>query len=242
MAVAKSSRKPNTMLAYHGDAKLRAKLVREMKRHAKLDMLAQGAMGDNDKGCTAACAIHSLTGEWAYDHSQLAELLNVPEVLTRLFDRIFEGLSADEAREFSQAWPKAIRAGADLSLVWPKLAVWLLVDPTHGVIRFAGSEHGVREAVERVAALWQRVIEGESVESLRAEFEAAYAAAYAACAAARAACAAADAACAAACAADWAADAAACVACAACAAACAACAAQWLAIRDKTLALLEEAA
>jgi hypothetical protein len=220
------------MLAYHGDAKLRAKLVREMKRHAKLDMLAQGETGDHDKGCTAACAIHSLTGKWAYDHSQLAELLNVPEVLTRLFDRIFEGLSADEAREFSQAWPKAIRAGADLSLVWPKLAVWLLVDPTHGVIRFAGSEHGVREAVERVAALWQRVIEGESVESLRAVCEAARAAAraaadaaaWAAYAAAYAAYAAADAADAAA----WAAGA-------------AGAAAQWRAIRDKTLSLLSEA-
>jgi hypothetical protein len=225
------------MLAYHGDAKLRAKLVREMKRHAKLDMLAQGETGDHDKGCTAACAIHSLTGKWAYDHSQLAELLNVPEVLTRLFDAIFEGLPTAEAKDFSQEWPGAIRAGADLSLVWPKLAVWLLVDPTHGVIRFAGSEHGVREAVERVAALWQRVIEGESVESLRAEFEAARAAAYAAYAAAYAA---ADAAYAAYAAADAAADAAA-QAAANAAAHAAAGAAQWRAIRDKTLSLLSEA-
>src|SRR5581483_1084383 len=78
-------------------------------------------------------------------------------------------------------WPtrflKAIPVGADLSLVWPQFAVWLLIDEKHGVIRFAGERSDVRQAIERTAALWQRVIDGESVESLKVEFNAAAAAA-----------------------------------------------------------------
>jgi hypothetical protein len=168
------------MIAYHGNPAIKSKYVRRIEAHRKADELIQGCTWESNghqRGCAVGCCFH------AYDHSRGPIEIGVPEVLIRLQDAIFEGLSQSEAVLWPTAFLKAIKPGADLSLVWPRLAVWLLVNPTHGVIRFSGSDRGVREAVERVAGLWQRVVDGESVESLGKDFKATEAAAWEAAAA-----------------------------------------------------------
>jgi hypothetical protein len=242
MAATKTKRKAKTMLAYHGDSKIKARYVRRMEGHRKADELVQGCTWESNghqRGCAVGCCFHN------YDHSRGPIEIGVPEVLVRLEDYIFEGLPLAEAKKWPSRFLKAIPVGADLSVVWPQFAVWLLIDKKHGVILFAGGRDDVRKAIEQTAALWQRVVDGESAESLKEEFAAAYAAAdaaayaaYAAYAAAYAAYAAADAAARAAYAARAAAD-------AARAAAYAAYAARhvhWRACADKIIELLEATA
>jgi hypothetical protein len=96
---------------------------------------------------------------------------------------------------FSKKWPalflSAIRVGADLLLVWPRFAIWLLVDKRTGVIRYAKNDRQ-RAAIQRVAELYGWVIAGETVAE--SDWRAASAAAAAAAADADAAADAADAA------------------------------------------------
>jgi hypothetical protein len=56
----------------------------------------------------------------------------------------------------------AIPVGADLSLVTTRFLHWLLVDPVDGVVRFA--EGGGKVAIEQVAGLLLRQIEGGTVK------------------------------------------------------------------------------
>jgi hypothetical protein len=104
-------------------------------------------------------------------------------VLARLEDGIFERLPPAEARGWPLRFTRAIREGADLSLVWPRFAVFLLVDKEYGVVQFVNEKN--RLVVEAVAALYSRQIAGETVdrEEFRQAADAAAAAAYAAYAA-----------------------------------------------------------
>jgi hypothetical protein len=211
------------MKAFHGDSKIKAKYVRRVNAHRKADQIVQGTgaqgTGKDFRGCAVGCLFNR------YDHSLAPVEIGFPETLARLADAIHEGLPKAECVPSNLAKPSwiqrftsAAKPGADLSLVWPKFAVWTLLDEKHGVKRFTKGYPEAEAVIDRVAALWQLVIAGESVESLRSEFyaadaaaRAAYAAAdapYAPYAAARAAYAAADAAYAAADAADAAARAA----------------------------------
>jgi hypothetical protein len=182
------------VIAYHGDPKVKAKYVRRVQRHRKLDQLIPGATGSGGKGCAVYCTFD------VYDHSRGPDEIGVPEVLMRLNDRIFESLATHATRDEYLAWPtqflRSIRPGADLSMVWPQFALWLL----RGLPERSLKRPDVKAAVERVAALYERWIAGDkpSVKEWREARSAAYAAAYAAAADAAAAAAAAYAAAAAA--------------------------------------------
>ncbi|MFN2388029.1 MAG: hypothetical protein ABR575_00260 [Actinomycetota bacterium] len=83
-----------------------------------------------------------------------------------------------------EGWPeeflRAIPVGADLSLVWPRFALWLLTDPEWGASRHArGRTKGV---LARVVALYERWSSGDKPS--RQEWISAAYAAYAAYAAA----------------------------------------------------------
>ena len=181
------------MIAFHGKQAIKNKYVRRVEAHRKADELVQG-IGWESNGVTRGCGIGCTFN--AYDHSRGPIEIGVPTVLMRLEDSIFEGLPRADALLWPTRFLKAIKPGADLSLVWTRFVVWLLIDPQCGVIRFVGNHPDVRNAIERVAELWQRVIDGENVESLRSDFaaDAAAAAARWSAAAAAAAAAAADAA------------------------------------------------
>jgi len=176
-----------TTAAFHGDSKIKRKYVERVEQHRKADEIAQG-VGWQSNGVTRGCCIGCLAHAYPA-HEILAREWNVPEHLFHLADAIHEGLPRQPAQVW-KLWPsrftKAIAVGADLSLVWPQMAVWLLTDPKHGVRQYAVNSPDVLKATDAVAALWKRVIDGESIESLKAEFRAAAAAARAAVWAARA--------------------------------------------------------
>lgn len=62
----------------------------------------------------------------------------------------------------------SIPAKANLSHVWPEFAIWMLVDPEYGVLKYAGDRQDVRDAIERVAELYRRGGTKEEFETARA--------------------------------------------------------------------------
>ena len=184
-------------LAFHNDPKLKAKYLARVRDHRKADRLIQGTGWEYGRGCAVGCTLE------AYDHNRYPIELGIPVELARLEDGIFEGLARSDAMDWPEAFLDAIPVGADLSLVWPRFAHWLLVDDEHGVIQYAGSHEGARTAIQGVADLFARRIAGN--DPTTEEWAAARAAlGDAACAAEWAALG--DAACAAARAAEWAAE------------------------------------
>ena len=147
-------------------------LVAEIIRHREADQLMQGTYGQEKhgdwKGCAVGCAIHSLnlTLGKTYstnDHSVYETELGIPELLAILEDRIFEGLSVEDSKTWPEKFMQAVPVEADLSLVWPKFAVWLLVDEKDGVLQYADSHRSIA-AITRVAELYKKVIDGETVD------------------------------------------------------------------------------
>jgi hypothetical protein len=160
------------MQAFHDDPAIRDKYINRVKAHREADELVQGVGFDGKKGCAVGCTFDK------YNHSCGPVEIGFPVVLMHLNDAIFEGLDKTAAMAWPERFLSAPRLGADLSLVWAKFAVWLLVDPMNGVIRFASPES--QPCIEAVARLWQRVVDGASIESLASEFAAAVAEARAA--------------------------------------------------------------
>ena len=148
------------MLAYHNDPKVKARYLRRVARHRQLDQLVQGTgaegSGKEFRGCAVGCTLNR------YDHAAYPTELGVPELLARLEDRLFEGMSAADAQAWPERFLRAIPVGADLSLVWPRFAHWMLVDETHGVLRVAKTLRS-QEAIQAVALLFERQIAGETV-------------------------------------------------------------------------------
>ncbi len=186
------------MLSYQNDAGLKARFVGHVERHRKEDAFLRGTYGKMHgvqfKGCAVGCSIRSLDEIEGRplrldngNHEDLASRLGIPLVLAHLEDRIFEGLPQAEAMLWPTLFAQAIPVGKDLSLVWPKFAHWMLVDPTAGVIRFVKNDR-TKAAIEGVAALFARQVNGGevSLEEWRTARSAAAAYAYAAAAAAAA--------------------------------------------------------
>lgn len=173
------------MIAYHNNPQLKAQLVRLLKWHREQDKIVQGAYQDGGtagqfydvngwhfesfgRGCAVGCSIESLRiitkrNDLNYgNHAAYEELIGVPRLLARLEDGIFEGLPIEQAREWPVRFAKAISVGADLARVWPQFAMWLLADPQDGVIRFARTD-AQRAAIQRVADLYRRQLDGDAV-------------------------------------------------------------------------------
>lgn len=191
---------PQPPLSYHGDAAFKRRFVRLTDAHKRADRLQQGhygmGAGKEWKGCAVACSLRSLDKidgkperNLLDSHSDLSRRLGIPQTLAHLEDRIFEGLKTADAREWPSRFARAIPVGADLSGVWPRFALWLLTDSTHGVAQYARSD-AARKVIGAVAALYAREIAGDEpgIEEWRtaradAADTAAAAAAYAAAAA-----------------------------------------------------------
>jgi len=157
-------------------------LISKLDAHAKADAFIQGIYWNNGKGCAVGCTLHDYDVD-PEDHSQYEKLFGIPQIIARLEDRIFEGLSIKDAKKWPFRFTNSVPITTDLSGVWPKFAIAILVDPDHGVIRHAKTDEQ-RVAIQRVADLYMN---DGSVEEFREAKSAAHAAAAHAAAAAAAA-------------------------------------------------------
>lgn len=142
-----------TILSWHGDPTLKAATIAEMQAHIDADRLVKGRYWEDGKGCAVGCLIK--TG----DHQLYESKFGIPKELAQLEDVIFEGLPNEKAMAWPVPFLTAVPVGVpidELRLVWNRLAVWLLIDPTYGVIRFNDDP-----VIKDVAALHQRVIDGD---------------------------------------------------------------------------------
>lgn len=106
--------------AFHDSQELKDHYLQRVRAHAAADRLIQGTGWENGRGCAVGCTLES------YDHSRYPVELGIPRVLAHLEDRLFERLPKSEAMTWPERFLSVIQPGADLSMVWPRFAVWLL--------------------------------------------------------------------------------------------------------------------
>ena len=124
------------MLSFNNDPKLKARLLKEIGKHEKADAIIQGTYsqgtGKDWKGCAVGCALKSMNTilgreKPTNEHARYETELGIPRILARLEDRFFEALPIDEAKKWPRQFITAVPVGKDLSLVWPKFIVWVLL-------------------------------------------------------------------------------------------------------------------
>jgi hypothetical protein len=151
------------LLAFHGDTQLKADLLAEIIKHRKQDQIVKGSYGRENgvwKGCAVGCSIHSLNQVRGLEldtsqHAAYESGFGIPRILARLEDGIFESLPDDLHLTWPERFISATPVNADLSLVWPQFAHWMLVDQEFGVIQFTKREN-TRKAITDIADKYQR--------------------------------------------------------------------------------------
>lgn len=151
------------MLTFTNTPVTKLQLVRVLKAHQRADRIVQGhywidAIIGEGSGCAVGCTLHDF-GDDPSDHSAYERLFGIPEVLAYLEDGIFEGLPEDDARKWPLRFANAIPEGKDLSLVWPKFAVWMLLDPEIGALQFVKTDAG-KEGARTIADGFAQVATG----------------------------------------------------------------------------------
>jgi hypothetical protein len=111
------------MLAYHNDPAIKADILAQLERHRRADALVQGyGYWEDGKGCAVGCTLHS------GNHMEYESRFGIPVMIARLEDCIFEGLPAEQARQWPERLMSAIEPGSDLSRVGWKFLHWLFTD------------------------------------------------------------------------------------------------------------------
>ena len=149
-----------TLVAYHGDAALKASVLAQMAEHRKQDQIAQGFYWRNGdgkpfRGCAVGCLTHDPEG----GHHLYEANWGIPEVLAHLEDSLFESLPVDQAQLWPERFLDAIPVGAHLTNVWPRFAVWLMIDEKWGVAN-ATDKDDIKHVCGEVARGYQARIDG----------------------------------------------------------------------------------
>jgi len=152
---------------------LKSALVAEIIKHREQDRVVQGTYGHgngkNFRGCAVGCSIHSLfivTGEYYSPryHQAYEKELGIPTVLGELQDVIHEGLSDEDFPTWPERFMEAVPTEADLSLVFPRFALWLLSDEVYGVLHKVETDEE-REVISSAIGLCSRTITNGAVLS-----------------------------------------------------------------------------
>jgi len=144
------------LIAYHGDPAVKEKYLARMRAHIAADELIHGTYWERGKGCAVGCTVHS------GDHGAYERELGIPRILARLEDGIFESLPNGKSKLWPEKFLSAIEPGADLAMVWPQFAVWMLTDSKWGVVRFAKTEKS-KKAIFDISDAYGQVVSGSKV-------------------------------------------------------------------------------
>ncbi len=139
------------MQAFHNSPEIKYKFLTRVRQHQEADEIIQDVYWENGKGCAVGCTLEMSNEEWGKPiHQQYEIELGIPIILSRLEDGIFEGLPVEKSKLWPYKFLNAINVGADLSDVWPKFAIWLLMDDKYGVVNFAKNDQS-RLAIQKIA-------------------------------------------------------------------------------------------
>ncbi len=128
-------------------------LIAKLEVHAAADDFSKGKYWSDGKGCAVGCTLHDY-GVDTSDHSQYEALFGIPKIIARFEDGIFEGLTTEESKEWPLRFSNAVPVNKDLSGVWPKFAIALMIDEDHGIIRHAKTDEQ-RQAIIDCAGLYR---------------------------------------------------------------------------------------
>jgi hypothetical protein len=151
------------MKAFTNTVENKKQAVAEARKHRKLDMLIQGSYsetrGGKFKGCSVGCTYEPFKGkvEAPNLHALSEPVHGIPQSLTRIRDRVFEGLSVEDARDWHVNFTLSINVGADLSLCTDKLMLWLMTDK-NGILKHANE--ATNKIISKVAQLLRNRIKG----------------------------------------------------------------------------------
>jgi len=147
------------MQAFLGSPELKEEVLLRIKQDQNLDRILQEiSLWDDKLRSMWMPILHSST-----PHKIVESTLGIPEILSRLSGKIFEGLSLEESRKFPLQFIQAIPVGVSLSPVWDEFAVWLLGQAES----LCCQEHvNSRKYLSNVKSLYLRRIEGGVIPML----------------------------------------------------------------------------
>jgi hypothetical protein len=149
-------------LAYHSDPTRKRAILRQLRAHRKADEIVKGRYWEDGKGCAVGCTLHEPGG----GHARYEPEFGIPEMLARLEDTIFEGMTNGQAKAWPISFMSAIAPGADLSRIGWQFLHWLLTDKVVN----PGIDHPlVRDAVKQCADVLVPLTKGERVNESAAE-------------------------------------------------------------------------
>jgi len=99
------------LLSFHNSQEIKDKYVNRLKHHQEQDNIIQGTGWENGKGCAVGCTLEN------YDHNQYPIEIGIPIWLSKVEDKIFEGLCNEDAKEFPIEFLQSIPIGVDLDKV-----------------------------------------------------------------------------------------------------------------------------
>ena len=134
------------LVAYHNDPAIKATVLARLEAHRAGRTLVRSHRWDGARGGAIGCTLHD------DDPAQYESLLGIPRVLAHLEETLFKELSPEASQWWPASFMNAIPVGADLSQVWPRFALWLLIDDVHGQIVLATGVHE-RELLRDAAAM-----------------------------------------------------------------------------------------
>jgi hypothetical protein len=157
-------------LAFHNDAALQAKMLTGVAAHVAADQVVQREYGKGEgkefRGCFIGCTVHALKGEATITYNDVQavfEAYGFPAPLTRICEKIFEGVPAEKAAAFFESVPNALKLGADLSLVHWKFLDWMLRDTME---KYGTPE--VRKGCKKALSVVADLAKGKKVTEKRA--------------------------------------------------------------------------
>lgn len=161
-----------TLIAYHGDPKLKETVLAKIAMHRAADTLAQGAYVhdplESSLGKTTYCAVGCLLEDPAGGHARYKTEFGIPTILAYLEDSIFESLDEAHAKSWPEQFMGAISPGADLSMVWANFAIWLMADPSYGITKLSYARD-IEAICKRIENGYQRIITNRSLSEVDAK-------------------------------------------------------------------------
>jgi hypothetical protein len=135
--------KKQKLIAFHGDSKIKAEWISHAQAYRETDY--------SNKGASFRFIFDK------YSHAAYEDEMGIPRSLACLGGNFFQSLTYKESLQWPEQFLKAIPVGADLSMVWPQFAHWLLVDEKFGAIEYAESE-SAEMVIQAVADLYHEWI------------------------------------------------------------------------------------
>lgn len=121
------------MLAFHGDRGLKSFVLATLADPRVADRLVKDQYLKDGSGSTIGCTLEAVLPRRGLDdgfghaaHALYEVELGIPRILAHLEDRIFERLPEEASQRWPERFISAVRPGDDLTMVWPRFALWLL--------------------------------------------------------------------------------------------------------------------